>query len=133
MSNEQRNEKLAIALSAMAGRREERAREIAEIESMAAGAISLPVTVRVEILERELRRHDWYHFMSDSHSVWVAGEAHWRLIGTVARLVPWDEVCRLWGELVPTPSKDPSNLYSETPPEKWRSDNGGQTHEKLSR
>ncbi len=52
-------------------------------------------------LERELARHDWWSHMSDDHSVWSGGEAHGRLLGTLAAQVAPETARFLWGKYAP--------------------------------
>lgn len=52
-------------------------------------------------LERELARHDWYSYMSDDHSVWSGGEAHGRLLGTLATQVSPETARFLWAKYAP--------------------------------
>jgi hypothetical protein len=52
-------------------------------------------------LERELARHDWWSHMSDDHSVWSGGEAHGRLLGTLAAQVAPETARFLWSKYAP--------------------------------
>ena len=52
-------------------------------------------------LERELARHDWWSHMSDDHSVWSGGEAHGRLLGTLAAQVSPEAARFLWAKYAP--------------------------------
>lgn len=52
-------------------------------------------------LERELARHDWYSYMSDDHSVFVSGESHGRLLGTLAGQVAPETARFLWAKYAP--------------------------------
>jgi len=52
-------------------------------------------------LERELAQHDWYAHMSDDHSVWSGGEAHGRLLGTLAAQVAPETARFLWAKYAP--------------------------------
>lgn len=52
-------------------------------------------------LERELRRHDWWHIMSDSYGTTLAGQRHMAdIMGIVAR-VPSATVRALWAAHAP--------------------------------
>jgi len=52
-------------------------------------------------LERELAHHDWWSHMSDDHSVWSSGEAHGRLLGTLAKQVSPEVARFLWAKYAP--------------------------------
>lgn len=52
-------------------------------------------------LERELAQHDWWSHMSDDHSVWSGGEAHGRLLGTLAAQVAPETARFLWAKYAP--------------------------------
>jgi hypothetical protein len=52
-------------------------------------------------LERELACHDWYSHMSDDHSVWAGGEAHGRLLATLAKQVSPEAARFLWAKYAP--------------------------------
>ena len=52
-------------------------------------------------LERELARHDWWSHMSDDHSVWAGGEAHGRLLATLATQVSPETARFLWAKYAP--------------------------------
>lgn len=52
-------------------------------------------------LERELARHDWWSHMSDDRSVWSGGEAHGRLLGTLAAQVSPEAARFLWAKYAP--------------------------------
>ena len=52
-------------------------------------------------LKRELERHDWWHFNSDSFGVCQAGEAHMREIQAIAAKCAPDVAKRLWDAHAP--------------------------------
>lgn len=52
-------------------------------------------------LARELARHDWWHMMSDSYGVTLAGECHMVEIRTVIPKVDPDTVRSLWAQHAP--------------------------------
>ncbi len=52
-------------------------------------------------LERELRRHDWWHMMSDSYGAVSAGERHMREITAIAARLPVETVRALWAAHAP--------------------------------
>ena len=52
-------------------------------------------------LERELSRHDWWHMMSDSYEVTLAGEKHMTEIRKIAAKLPASTVRSLWGKYAP--------------------------------
>ena len=52
-------------------------------------------------LERELATHDWWHMMSDSYGVTLAGERHMEEILGIAARCPADVVRALWAKHAP--------------------------------
>jgi hypothetical protein len=52
-------------------------------------------------LERELARHDWWHMMSDSYAVTLAGQKHMTQIRSIAAKIPASTVRALWAKYAP--------------------------------
>jgi len=68
------------------------------------GAEAAEITLRDDAyahLERELRRHDWWHMMSDSYSTTLAGQRHMAEIMSIAARVERWTVRALWAKHAP--------------------------------
>lgn len=60
----------------------------------------IPLTNR-DLLERELKRHDFWYAMSDDHRVWQAGQNHKVVIFSLMNSVMELEARALWAQYAP--------------------------------